>query len=172
MPDLRFTLEHLNTPTGEILIVTDDDRNLRAVEWADLDNRMSKLLRRHYGNSTIRLCDAPSATPARLALEAYFDGEIGALAPLPVRTNGTVLQRAVWDALRQIPAGQTTSYGKLAARIARPTAQRAVGRANGANPIPIVVPCHRVIGADGALTGFAGGLDRKRWLLAHEGAIL
>ena len=91
-----------------------------------------------------------------------------ALTDLPVVTNGTDFQRTVWDALRRIPIGHTVSYGALALRIGRPKATRAVGLANGANPVPIIVPCHRVIGANGSLTGFGGGLDRKRWLLTHE----
>jgi O-6-methylguanine DNA methyltransferase len=103
------------------------------------------------------------------SLEAYFDGDLGAIDTLPVETGGTELQRSVWAALRAIPAGETRSYGALAAQIARPTAARAVGHANGANPVGVVVPCHRVIGADGSLTGYAGGIERKRWLLAHEG---
>jgi methylated-DNA-[protein]-cysteine S-methyltransferase len=93
---------------------------------------------------------------------------LGAVEPLHTETRGTNLQRSVWSALRTIPAGTTTSYGQLARQIGHPTAVRAVGAANGANPIPVVVPCHRVIGADGSLTGFGGGLERKRWLLAHE----
>ena len=93
-----------------------------------------------------------------------------ALADLPTAANGTVFQRTVWDALRRIPVGKTISYGDLAIQIGRPTATRAVGLANGANPIAIVVPCHRVIGANASLTGYGGGLERKRWLLAHESA--
>jgi methylated-DNA-[protein]-cysteine S-methyltransferase len=89
---------------------------------------------------------------------------------VPVATVGTEFQLKVWDALQRIPAGQTRSYGQLAAEIGEPDAARAVGLANGANPIAIVIPCHRVIGADGSLTGFGGGLPRKRWLLTHEGA--
>jgi methylated-DNA-[protein]-cysteine S-methyltransferase len=85
-----------------------------------------------------------------------------------VATNGTDFQKSVWHALRAIPAGQTVTYGELARRLGQPTAMRAVGLANGANPIGIVVPCHRVVGANGTLTGYAGGLERKRWLLAHE----
>jgi methylated-DNA-[protein]-cysteine S-methyltransferase len=104
------------------------------------------------------------------ALEAYFDGELSALDGLPVVMQGTEFQRAVWRTLRTIPCGRTMSYGELARRIGRPRAVRAVGLANGANPIGIVVPCHRVIGADGTLTGYGGGVDRKRWLLDHESA--
>jgi methylated-DNA-[protein]-cysteine S-methyltransferase len=92
-----------------------------------------------------------------------------AIDSLPVKTGGTVFQRSVWAALRTIPTGKTTTYGRLAAGLSRPKAVRAVGMANGANPISIVVPCHRVIGADATLTGYGGGLERKRWLLQHEG---
>src|SRR5437762_405142 len=90
---------------------------------------------------------------------------------LPLDAGGTAFERRVWDALRTIPYGRTLSYSELARRLGDPRATRAVGAANGKNPIPIIVPCHRVIGANGALTGFGGGLDRKRWLLEHEGAL-
>jgi methylated-DNA-[protein]-cysteine S-methyltransferase len=102
------------------------------------------------------------------AIEAYFRGELTAIDAIEVKLEGTPFQKRVWAELRRIPAGTTISYKELAARIGRPAATRAVGLANGANPIAIVVPCHRVIGANGALTGYGGGLDRKRWLLAHE----
>lgn len=102
------------------------------------------------------------------ALAAYFEGDLTALDGIERAAGGTPFQRAVWSALREIPAGETLSYGALAARVQSPRAVRAVGLANGANPIGIVVPCHRVIGADGAFTGYGGGLERKRWLLAHE----
>ena len=113
---------------------------------------------------------AEGRAPAHIrgALTSYFEGEITAIDRVPVETNGTPFQRQVWAALREIPAGTTTSYGALAARIGNPNASRAVGLANGSNPIGIVVPCHRVIGASGKLTGYGGGLDRKRWLLEHE----
>ena len=101
-------------------------------------------------------------------LDAYFAGA-GEGFTVPVAAPGTDFQRRVWTALQQIDYGQTCSYGRLAAQLGRPTASRAVGMANGRNPIAIIVPCHRVIGADGRLTGYAGGLDRKRWLLRHEG---
>ena len=105
------------------------------------------------------------------ALASYFAGEKDAFDALVLAAEGTEFQRRVWQALREIPYGHTESYGELAARIGRPGAARAVGAANHDNPIAIAVPCHRVIGASGALTGYAGGLDRKRWLLGHEGAI-
>src|SRR5690606_4692756 len=111
---------------------------------------------------------APRAV--RTAVSAYFGGDLTALDGLTVQTGGTDFQRSVWTALRAIPAGQTRSYGQLAAAIGSPKAVRAAGLANGQNPIAVIVPCHRVIGANGTLTGYAGGLERKRWLLAHEGA--
>jgi methylated-DNA-[protein]-cysteine S-methyltransferase len=127
---------------------------------------MRTLLRRHYGHAEPR----PGRVPAAIgdALRAYFDGEVEAITRLAARTNGSVFQRRVWDALRAIPAGRTWTYGELAGTIGRPSASRAVGLANGANPVAIVVPCHRVIGANGNLTGYGGGLERKRWLLEHE----
>ena len=104
---------------------------------------------------------------ARSQLTSYFDGRLRAF-DLPLSPNGTEFQRRVWSALRRIPFGTTISYAELARRVSTTAAVRAVGAANGRNPIPIVVPCHRVIGSDGSLTGFGGGLERKQWLLHHE----
>ncbi len=165
-----FALDTFETPIGTMWIAVDGDGAVRAVDWSDHEERMRSLVRRQYGENGARL--APGALPAavRDALAAYFAGAVDALAALPVRTRGTAFQRAVWSALREIPAGTTESYGALAARIGRPRAVRAVGAANGANPVGVIVPCHRVIGADRTLTGYGGGIDRKRWLLAHEGA--
>ncbi len=133
--------------------------------------RLSKKnLQRRYGHGFTLRRENDSPSKARQALAAYFDGDLHATESLAVAPAGTDFQREVWAALRAIPVGQTMSYGGLAAKIGRPKAMRAVGLANGANPIGIVVPCHRVIGADCSLTGFGGGLDRKRWLLSHEGA--
>jgi methylated-DNA-[protein]-cysteine S-methyltransferase len=101
----------------------------------------------------------------------YFTGEIGVLDTIPVELNGTPFQKNVWQALRRIPGGSTISYAELAKRIGEPSAVRAVGAANGANPVAVIVPCHRVIGSDGRLTGYGGGLDRKQWLLEHEGVV-
>ena len=111
----------------------------------------------------------PLGVGTRLA--RYFDGRLDAIDDLPVDPGGTPFQRRVWSALRRLPCGATRSYGALAAGLGKPAASRAVGLANGANPIAIVIPCHRVIGSDGALTGYAGGIARKRWLLEHEGAL-
>jgi len=114
--------------------------------------------------------DDDALREAALQLDAYFAGELREFE-LPVDPGGTAFQRTVWQALQTIPYGITVSYGELAQQLKKPTATRAVGAANGANPLPIVIPCHRVIGADGALTGFGGGLDIKRWLLEHEQAL-
>lgn len=137
------------------------------------------------GLHEIRFCDPDAAPPSPAAgngsggeevlaetvrqLRAYFAGERRSF-DLPLTPTGSEFQLAVWRGLRDIPYGRTESYGELARRIGRPKAIRAVGAANGANPLPIVVPCHRVIGADGSLTGYGGGLERKRTLLALEGA--
>jgi methylated-DNA-[protein]-cysteine S-methyltransferase len=168
LPTQTFHLERLSTPTGAMLVVTDDEGRLRAADWEDYEDRMQLLLRRRYGDGAIALEASPNASAARRALEAYFDGDLAAPAATPVAANGTEFQSEVWAALRLIPVGTTTTYGALAAQLGRPTAMRAVGLANGANPISIFVPCHRVVGADASLTGYGGGLDRKRWLLAHE----
>lgn len=114
--------------------------------------------------------DAAPFREASAQLRAWFGGELRRF-DVRLAATGTDFQCDVWTALRAIPFGETVSYGELALRIGRPTASRAVGAANGANPLPIVVPCHRVIGADGALTGFSGGVDVKRWLLAHEASV-
>lgn len=161
----------LSTPLGRLCIVTDRDAVVRALDWLDFESRMRRLLELHYGDS-IGLTSRRGPSEVSRAIEAYFSGEIRALAALPVATGGSPFQRDVWRALRRIAPGTTVSYGELAARIGRPRAVRAVGLANGQNPIGLIVPCHRVIGANGALTGYAGGLDRKRWLLQHEGVQL
>lgn len=163
-----FFVEDIDTPTGRMRVVSDDAQRLRAVDWVDHETRMLKLLRRHYGPSAVSMRAIARRSRAADALAAYFDGQLEAIADLATETNGTPFQHAVWAALRRIPAGRTMSYGALAAAIGRPNAVRAVGAANGVNPIAVVIPCHRLIGADAALTGYGGGLHRKRWLLAHE----
>jgi methylated-DNA-[protein]-cysteine S-methyltransferase len=163
-----FFVEQIETPTGPMRIVCDDVPNVRAIDWDDCEPRLHELLRRYYGPNAFELRQAVRPSAAARALLAYFDGELDAINGLTIATNGTAFQRAVWSALRKIPVGRTVSYGMLASQIGRAKAVRAVGLANGANPISIVVPCHRVIGADASLTGYGGGLDRKRWLLAHE----
>lgn len=163
----RFYLDRVATPIGVALLVTDADGRLCALDWEDYEHRMAELMRQQYGRAD--LADGAAPVAITRALKDYFAGDLGALDVVPCRFGGTPFQRAVWSALRDIAPGTTTSYGRLAARIERPKAVRAVGHANGANPISVVVPCHRVIGSTGALTGYGGGLARKRWLLAHEG---
>jgi methylated-DNA-[protein]-cysteine S-methyltransferase len=164
----RLVLDRLATPIGKALVVTDADGVLRAVDWADYEPRLHRLLKRHWG--AVELTAGPSPGPVRDGFDAYFGGELDALGRLSWRTAGTDFQTRIWTALCAIPPGTTRSYGALASGIGAPGAIRAAGAANGANPIGVVVPCHRVIGAAGGLTGYGGGLERKRWLLRHEGA--
>ena len=166
-PDALTLCRHA-APIGEALLVFDSEGLLRAFNWNDYEPQMRAWLMRHYPGVSLAEGAAPAQT--RQAFEAYFDGEIRALEAVRWRAVGTTFQPGVWRALCDIPAGETWSYAGLAARIGRPTAVRAVGLANGANPVALVVPCHRVIGTNKTLTGYGGGLHRKRWLLAHEGA--
>ena len=165
---LRFLTDKLATPIGELVVICDEEGRLRATDWTSYDERMHRLLARHYGEGTFTLTPAKDFFGLTSALAAYFDGDLHAIDSLPVATEGSAFQKNVWQALRLIPAGQTISYGQLALRLGKPAAVRAVGLANGANPVGVVVPCHRVIGANGSLTGYGGGLERKRWLLQHE----
>jgi len=169
MPEpLSLLTDRFDTPIGEMIIVADHDGNLRAIDWTDHEERLRNLLRRHYGRNGFTL--EPASNPSGLSdtIKRYFAGELASIDALPVQTAGTPFQREVWRALREIPHGSTVSYGKLAEQIGRPNAVRAVGLANGSNPIGVVVPCHRVIGSNGSLTGYGGGIERKRWLLEHE----
>ncbi len=165
-----FAVDRLKTPIGVALLVTDRDGVLRALDWEDHEARMKQLLRRQNGAVVVGNGRAPQAM--RAALSAYFDGDLNSLASIKWRVAGTPFQRKVWTALPKIEAGTTMSYGALAAKLGSPRAMRAVGHANGANPISVVVPCHRLIGADGSLVKYGGGLSRKRWLLLHEGVAL
>ncbi|WP_411288773.1 methylated-DNA--[protein]-cysteine S-methyltransferase [Phenylobacterium sp.] len=165
LPD-TLTFDRLETPIGTALLVTDEAGALRAFNWTDYEPQMRAWIARHYPKAAVR----NGVSPLRAAFQAYFAGDAQALATVPWVASGTAFQRQVWDTLCSIPAGETLSYAGLAQRIGRPTAMRAVGTANGANPVAVVVPCHRVIGANGSLTGYGGGLHRKRWLLSHEGA--
>jgi len=166
---LNFLLDHLPTPIGDIYLVADDEGNLRATFWTDRESELRRFLARHYAPARIELTPARNPHNLTTRLAAYFAGDLHAIDSVPVRTAGTAFQQIVWRALRDIPCGATISYSELASRIAHPDAVRAVGTANGANPIGVVVPCHRVIGANGSLTGYGGGIERKRWLLEHEG---
>ncbi len=165
----RLVLDRAPSPIGELLIVTDEAGLLRALDFHDYEHRLDRLLRTHYGP----LRPEPAAAPAAIrdAIAAYFGGQLDTLNTIAWATNGTAFQHAVWTALCAIPAGETITYSELALRAGRPAAVRAAGHANGSNPLSIVAPCHRVIGMDGSLTGYGGGIDRKRWLLAHERAL-
>lgn len=169
-PPETLMLDRLPSPVGEVLLVTDAEGAVRALDFADYEPRMRRLLARHSPGATLVEGRAPD--PLRRAVTAYFHGDLGGLDGVTVKTGGTAFQEAVWAALRAIPAGETRSYGQLAAAIGAPKAVRAAGLANGQNPVAVIVPCHRVIGANGTLTGYAGGLERKRWLLAHEGVAI
>ena len=165
---LQLFVERLDTPIGEFQVVADDEGNLRATEWLDHEGRIQRILRLQYGENgfVLEACRNPHGLTD--AIRRYFAGDLKAIDGLPVQTAGSPFQREVWHALREIPCGTTISYGQLAERIGRPNAVRAVGLANGSNPVGVVVPCHRVIGANGSLTGYGGGIERKRWLLEHE----
>ena len=165
---LTFYAETVPSPIGLINIVTDGTGVVRALDFEDYGDRTLKLLDRHYGKDGWQLLHAAKKSDAGMALTAWLGGHMGAFDRLRTATNGTEFQLTVWAELRRTAPGSMLSYGELAGRIGNPDASRAVGMANGANPIAIIVPCHRVIGANGKLTGFAGGLERKRWLLAHE----
>jgi len=160
--------DRVDSPIGKLLIVADDDGNLRAIDWAESEARTRAFLQLHYGENGFVLKSTRNPSGLSEVLRSYFAGELRAIDTIPVKPAGTPFQQEVWLALRQIPCGTTISYAELAIQIGRPKAVRAVGLANGSNPIPIVVPCHRVIGSDGSLTGYGGGMERKRWLLEHE----
>jgi methylated-DNA-[protein]-cysteine S-methyltransferase len=167
-PPERLTLDRLTTPIGMALIVTDEAGVLRAFNWTDYEAAMRRWIGRHYPKAQLEEGKGPASV--RQAFERYFAGDRRALETVPWRASGTAFQLKVWDALCTIPAGETLSYRGLAERIGKPSAVRAVGLANGANPVAVVVPCHRVIGTNGSLTGYGGGLPRKEWLLGLEGA--
>jgi methylated-DNA-[protein]-cysteine S-methyltransferase len=160
MADSKLLVDHLDTPIGRMFLAVTETGALRSVGGVDWNDDASV-----WAAAGVSSRDPFGYTSA---LRAYFDGQLSAIDDLVTDGDGTEFQRRVWLALRQIPAGSTCSYGELARRVGAPKASRAVGAANGANPIGVVVPCHRVIGSNGTLTGYGGGLERKRWLLAHE----
>jgi methylated-DNA-[protein]-cysteine S-methyltransferase len=166
---MKLWFEKIPSPIGTMLVISDGEV-LRSLDFEDFGPRQQKQLRSHYRDHELREGRVPGDIAD--ALRAYFAGELRAIERLRTATGGTAFQKRVWAALREIPVGMTESYGALGKRLGMPQASRAVGLANGANPVAIVVPCHRVIGADGSLTGYGGGLERKRWLLAHEGVML
>jgi methylated-DNA-[protein]-cysteine S-methyltransferase len=168
-PALTFTVDSLPSPIGTMLVVSDSEQRLRALNWEDYEDRLERDLGRIYGRKTVQLERGAAPAAIRRALEHYFAGKLQAIDEIAVATGGTAFQSNVWRGLRKIPVGTTLSYGRMAQQLKCPLAIRAVGLANGSNPISVVIPCHRLIGADGSLTGYGGGLERKRWLLEHEG---
>jgi methylated-DNA-[protein]-cysteine S-methyltransferase len=166
---MLLALSRLDSPVGRLVFAADESR-LRALEFYDSEDQLRAKLEHSLPEAQF----ATGARPAFVvdALEAYFGGDVTALEGLSAEGAGTPFQRKVWAALRTIPPGRTMSYRGLAEQIGCPGSFRAVGAANGQNPISLVVPCHRVIAADGTLCGYGGGLWRKEWLLRHEGALL
>lgn len=165
-PPEALIMDRISTPIGVALVATDEAGVLRAFNWTDYEEAMSRWIVRRYPGARV----LEGRGPVRGHFEAYFAGRTDALARIAWVGAGTAFQKQVWEMLCGIPAGETISYAELARRIGRPTAVRAVGLANGSNPVALVVPCHRVIGSNRSLTGYGGGLHRKRWLLEHEGA--
>ena len=165
---MRLETGTFDSPIGTIRYATRDD-HLVVLCFSESWERTRADLERHAG--PVQWSEGAGG-PVADQLRCYFGGEVTALDDIPVDLHGTEFQREVWSALRDIAAGTTISYGELARRIGRPRAVRAVGAANGANPVSLVLPCHRVVGSDRTLTGYGGGLHRKQWLLVHEGATL
>lgn len=163
---MELCFDEIPSAIGKIILVVDSQR-LCALDYADYQQRMTELLQLRYGSFRLKTRRDPCGLSSRI--RAYLQGEYPALDEIPVSTGGTPFQQRVWAALRTIPPGTVMTYGEMAMKLGRPNAFRAVGAANALNPIAIVVPCHRLVGANGSLTGYAGGLERKRWLLEHEG---
>jgi len=169
---LTLLEDKIATPLGPLWVICDEQYQLRAVEWEEHSDRMVQLLNIHYRTGGYQRIAAHNPGGLSDKLRHYFEGDLDIITTLPTATGGTPFQREVWAILRTIPCGQVMHYGQLAAQLGRAGAARAVGAANGANPVSIVVPCHRVIGRNGTMTGYAGGVQRKEWLLRHEGYLL
>jgi methylated-DNA-[protein]-cysteine S-methyltransferase len=166
---MELLLDKLASEIGTILIVSDGEK-LCALDFSDYEQRMGTLLQKRFGTVALKLTSDPQGFTSRL--QAYLHGDLQSLKDVPVSPGGTAFQQKVWQGLCSIPVGKVSTYGELATKLGQPTASRAVGMANSLNPIAIVLPCHRVIGANASLVGYAGGLERKRWLLEHEGFLI
>jgi len=165
---LDLTIEAIETPLGGLILVAGPDGRLHASEFSDRAERLHRLLDRRIGKDRYRLHAGNTPDAVRLSLEGYFAGDLAMISTVPLARAGTGFQQEMWAALRTIPPGTTMSYAGMAMALGRTGSARAIGHANAANPFGIIVPCHRLIGSGGALTGYAGGLERKRWLLDHE----
>ena len=162
----KLEFDRVPSAIGDILVVS-DGAALVALDYTGYEARMNALLAKRYG--PFRLVERADPLGASARVRAYLAGDFAAFDGLAVTTGGTDFQEQCWRALRAIPVGTVTTYGALAGQLGRPKASRAVGYANSLNPVAIILACHRVVGQNRDLTGYAGGLDRKRWLLAHEG---
>jgi methylated-DNA-[protein]-cysteine S-methyltransferase len=156
----------LESPIGRLTLASRGDR-VCLLHFGEEDARVRETLGRWYPGDAIE--PHPDPAGAATCLSKYFAGQLDAVDAVDVELNGTPFQKRVWHALRSVRAGTTAAYAEIARAIAAPAAVRAVGAANGANPVAVIVPCHRIIGSNRTLTGYGGGLDRKRWLLQHEG---
>jgi methylated-DNA-[protein]-cysteine S-methyltransferase len=163
---MELWIDKIPSAIGTILLIVEGP-HLCALDYAGYEQRMTELLKPRYGGFRLKKSCDPCGLSTRM--RAYLSGEYSALDEIPISTGGTPFQQRVWAALRTIPPGTVMTYGEMAMKLGKPGAFRAVGAANAVNPIAIVVPCHRLVGAKGSLTGYAGGLERKRWLLEHEG---
>jgi methylated-DNA-[protein]-cysteine S-methyltransferase len=164
-----ITTATVRSPVGGIALFA-RDAALVGLVFDDHEAEMRKEIVARFGEVTFKPARDPAGAASRV--RRYLDGELDALADIAVDLGGTPFQARVWAALREIPVGATRSYRQLARAVGRPEAVRAVGAANGRNPVSLVVPCHRVIASDGTLCGYGGGIERKRWLLQHERALL
>jgi methylated-DNA-[protein]-cysteine S-methyltransferase len=166
---MDVTETRMESPIGPLRLVA-SDAGICRVAFGPPEAELRRELERRFGE--VRVVEADRRREvldrARRALDRYFSGEDETFAGIPLDPGGTDFQREVWSSLQRIPSGETRSYSEIAAAVRRPQACRAVGSANRVNPIPVIVPCHRVIGSDGAMRGYAGRVDRKEWLLRHE----
>jgi methylated-DNA-[protein]-cysteine S-methyltransferase len=166
---MTILADTIPTPIGPMTLLARDGV-LLFLEFSDADDRVEREIKTRFGDAELVLAKNPFGFSERVT--NYFVGDLAAIDTIPTDGGGTAFQRRVWTELRNIPCGVTISYGELASRLGDKNAMRAVGLANGRNPIAVVVPCHRVIGANGSMTGYGGGIARKEWLLRHEGALL
>ncbi|MEM9149257.1 MAG: methylated-DNA--[protein]-cysteine S-methyltransferase [Cyanobacteria bacterium P01_F01_bin.3] len=164
--EAAFETDSVPTPVGDVIVVVKSGV-LIALDFEEYRDRMMKLLDKRFGSIELVSVENPAGVCDRV--KQYFTGKLRALESMPMATGGTDFQRQVWQGLRGIAPGTVMTYGELAQAMDNPKAVRAVGLANSLNPIAIALPCHRVVGAGGKLTGYAGGLERKQWLLSHEG---
>ena len=161
-----IAIRQFESAIGPLTIAARDGR-VCLLHFGPDDERVRRWLARWYPAQAVE--DHQDPAGAVSVLSRYFDGDVNAIDAIPVEMNGTPFQQRVWTALRGVHAGRTASYAEIARGIGASSAIRAVGTANGANPIAVIVPCHRIIGSNGSLTGYGGGLERKQWLLRHEG---